>query len=268
MSNTLRVRFRRGENTKFVSHLDLMKSFDRAIRRAELPMGYSQGFNPHPSMVFGLPLSVGVSSEAEYVDIEITEDIDKDAFISRLNRSLPSGLECMSAEYFSGKGNIMKEIAYASYDMLVDTGDISLDRIKEGMEKLLDTNEIIVQKEGKNGPKDMDIKPLLIEAALGKPGGSERFTVKFAGASALLNTSGEYSIQYIQGVKKTSWNLGYNSDNVYLVSILCSAGSKANMKPELFIAALQKLLDTNMKIVKVHRTGLFIEKDGEISLPV
>src|SRR5690242_15350351 len=70
----IRTKFRRSDEVKFISHLDLMKVFERAIRRARLPIAYSQGFNPHPGMVFGLPLSVGVTSDAEYGDFEITDD--------------------------------------------------------------------------------------------------------------------------------------------------------------------------------------------------
>jgi radical SAM-linked protein len=61
---SIRVKFERSQEVKFISHLDMMKAFERALRRAGLPIGYSKGFNPHPLMVFGLPLSVGMTSQA------------------------------------------------------------------------------------------------------------------------------------------------------------------------------------------------------------
>jgi len=269
LNNMLRVRFKRGENTKFVSHLDLMKTFDRAIRRAGLPLAYSQGFNPHPSMVFGLPLSVGVTSEAEYMDIELTEELGKDEFLSRINSSLPAGLECIEATYFSGKGNIMKEIAYASYDLLAAfDGQTDLNEIQENIEKLSDAEEIIVQKEGKNGVKAMDIRPMIIEVAFGSKDNTGISHIHFKKNKKILNTEGRYVRKYIEGVMKTNWNISYNPENVFLFSVLCSAGSQANMKPELFLQALENVMGRKIKVVKVHRTGLFIAKNGEISSPI
>ena len=65
--NKIRARFRRGEELKYLGHLDLMRLFERAIRRARLPIEHTTGFNQHPKIVFGLPLGVGVISEADYV---------------------------------------------------------------------------------------------------------------------------------------------------------------------------------------------------------
>ena len=86
----LRVKFIRGEEIKFISHLDLMRVFERALRRSEIPVAYSKGFNPHPQMVFGLPLSVGVTSQCEYADFKIEDNIEPNEFIQRLNDNLPS----------------------------------------------------------------------------------------------------------------------------------------------------------------------------------
>ena len=69
----LRVKFTRGEEVKYISHLDMLKVFERALRRANIPIAYNKGFNPRPQIVFGLPLSVGVTSESEYADLEIYE---------------------------------------------------------------------------------------------------------------------------------------------------------------------------------------------------
>jgi len=269
LSNMLRVRFKRGENTKFVSHLDLMENFDRAIRRAGLPLAYSHGFNPHPALVFGLPLSVGITSEAEYMDIEFTEDIEKETFLTRINESLPEGLECLEAEYFDQKSNIMKEITFASYDMLVSFNDnIEADAIKASIESLRNAEKIIVQKEGKNGIKDMDIKPLISEVAYGIPKAMNSSHVLFKGDTGVLKTNGEYALEYLEGVVKSGWKISYDPQKVMLFSILCNAGSRANMKPELFISALGKVLCKDIKVVKIHRTGLYIDKNGEISSPI
>ena len=115
----IRAKFTRGEEVKYISHLDMMKMFERALRRSGLPVYYSQGFNPHPQIVFGLPLSVGVTSEAEYVDIVFSEDVEPRQFVEDLNRQLPDGLKILEANVKTSKSNIMATITKASYEVLV-----------------------------------------------------------------------------------------------------------------------------------------------------
>ena len=111
----IRFKFIRGEQVKYISHLDLMRTFERAIRRANIPVRYSQGFNPHPSIVFGLPLSVGVTSEAEYADVEIDGELAPPVFLQQLNSQLPEGLKVTDAKESGAKSNIMASVAFASY---------------------------------------------------------------------------------------------------------------------------------------------------------
>jgi radical SAM-linked protein len=126
--NSIRVRFVRGNEVKFISHLDLMKVFERALRRSRLPIAYSQGFNPHPQMVFGLPLSVGVTSSCEYADFELSYELAAEDFTARLNMQLPKGLHITRAGQIGTKNNIMKSVAAAAYNVLTDAGnDISID---------------------------------------------------------------------------------------------------------------------------------------------
>ena len=110
----LRIKFIRGEEVKFISHLDLMKVFERASRRANIPIAYSQGFNPHAHLIFGLPLSVGVTSQAEYADIELTEILEPESFVTRLNKELPKGLIIIEAKARQSKVNIMASIGAAN----------------------------------------------------------------------------------------------------------------------------------------------------------
>ena len=105
--SSVRVKFFRGEEVKFISHLDLMKMYERALRRSGVPIAYSQGFNPHPQMVFGLPLSVGVTSESEYADFELEGNMDPGEFMQRLNGSLPEGIRIVDAAVKKAGSNIM-----------------------------------------------------------------------------------------------------------------------------------------------------------------
>ncbi len=228
----IRVKFRRGDEVKFISHLDLMKVFERAIRRARLPIAYSQGFNPHPGMVFGLPLSVGVTSEAEYGDFEITDDnLSMDEFMSRLNSQLPAGLEVLAARPRQTKQNIMATISASEYTVVVGVGaECTEKRLKDCMSRYLSRKEIIVKKKTKSGVKDTDIRNMI-------------FDLDFA-----LQSCG--------------------SLNIIRLSMLVSAGSKANLKPELLVESLFGTLETDFEIERIHRSKLYVRSEEELLEPM
>ncbi len=94
----IQYQFKRSTPLRFLSHLDQQRLFQRAFRRAEIPVEYSQGFNPHPRMSFALAMSVGLTSDGEYGEVIVSEDIDVETFISRMNQVLPQGLEIIAAK--------------------------------------------------------------------------------------------------------------------------------------------------------------------------
>lgn len=87
-----RINFSKTGRLKFIGHLDLLRTFQRAFRRAEVPLAYSQGFNPHPLLSFANPLALGMTSADEYADITLEQEMDNDEIVSRLNAVLPPGL--------------------------------------------------------------------------------------------------------------------------------------------------------------------------------
>jgi radical SAM-linked protein len=89
----LRVKFARGEEIKFISHLDLMRCWERALRRAQVPLAYSEGFTPHPRISMAVPLALGVTSEAELMDISLTRWVSPHWFTSGVSQQLPPGLK-------------------------------------------------------------------------------------------------------------------------------------------------------------------------------
>ncbi len=228
----IRVKFRRGEEVKFISHLDLMKVFERAIRRARLPIAYSQGFNPHPGMVFGLPLSVGVTSEAEYGDFEITDDaLPMNEFIERLNEQFPQGLEVLAAKQRQTKQNIMATISASEYIVIVGTGyECTEKSLKAGIGKYLSQKEIIVKKKTKSGVKDTDIRNMI-------------FDLDFE-----LQPCGTF--------------------NMIKLTMLVSAGSKANLKPELLVESLFEMLGARYEIDRIHRSKLYVRIQEELLDPM
>src|SRR3712207_788301 len=92
MSKIMRIKFQKIGDMIYISHLDIQRLFQRVFRRANVELSFSQGFNPHPKMSYGNALALGVESLAEYVDVEIEDEIHTSELIERLNAELPSGL--------------------------------------------------------------------------------------------------------------------------------------------------------------------------------
>ena len=92
------IKFTKESSIKFISHLDLMRTLQRVIRRADLPMEYSKGFNPHMAMSIAQPLSVGVYSDAEYMDIVLVEELSEEEIVNRLNSKTASGIKFLNAK--------------------------------------------------------------------------------------------------------------------------------------------------------------------------
>lgn len=197
-----------------------MKVFQRAMKRAEIPISYSEGFNPHPKIVFGLPLSVGVTSEAEYADVELIERLEPDSFLDKLNIELPKGVLILNAEYKDCSNNIMASIEMAQYDVLFETiEDLDIDKMKKITAEFMAMTALTIKKEGKKGVKDVDIRPMIHK----------------------INV------------------LAFENANMFCFSVLLSAGNTENLKPELLLKAFTKHMNINFKNIKIHRRELFIK---------
>ncbi len=264
MLNHIRVRFIRGESVKFISHLDLMKVFERALRRAELPISYSHGFNPHPQMVFGLPLSVGVTSEAEYADFELTGMIDEQEFMNRLNNELPIDLKIIEAKKRENKTNIMSSIIRASYNLLVSIeNDKIIDALKDEFISFMEKTSIITKKEGKKGLRDVDIRPMVFQLDIVSL--VELNNIKWVNLADVNILSKDYWKKYSESVIENSEE---KINNLYLISTVISAGSANHLKPGLLINAINETLDLNFRLKKIHRTGLWVENKGKVYNPM
>lgn len=158
-TDVLRIKFIRSDEVKFISHLDIMRTFQRAMSRAGIPIAYSGGFNPSPRIIFGLPLSLGFSSDSEYADIELTERIETSEFIEKINSALPDALKVLKAAYVENSNNIMASIAMAEYEMKIMAPDMEL-FVRE-VERFLQKDSIVVEKKTKKRTSMIDIKPLV-----------------------------------------------------------------------------------------------------------
>ncbi len=154
MNNMIKyiLKFEKEDIVKFVSHLDIIRVFDRAMRRAELPLGYSQGFNPHPLMTFAHPLGVGVASIGELMEMTLSEEIPTEVLIKGINSQLPQGFKVLEAKKIEGKNNFAT-LTYADYAIKAEGC------IPDNMETALRSlKEILVDKKTKSGIKETDIK--------------------------------------------------------------------------------------------------------------
>lgn len=153
----LRLFFTKTGMTKYISHLDLMRGMTRAVKRAKLPMWYTEGYNPHLFMTFALPLSLGVESLCESVEMRLMEDMPLEEVKDRLNSALPDGIEITKVTEPLKKAS---EIAFAEYKIEFNIENI--DKVSEHFNNILSSDEIMVEKKAKQGRrkvfKEVNIK--------------------------------------------------------------------------------------------------------------
>jgi len=155
----LRFYFSKADEVKYVGHLDTIELFDRAFRRAKLPISFSEGFNPRPKLTFAHPLAVGISSNGEIGEIELTEKILEEEFINRLNEALPIPVRIIKAEYIEEKKSLMSLVKSAEYTIQIQDEVITPEKV----ENLLLQDQIVIEKTSKSGKTStVDIKPMIL----------------------------------------------------------------------------------------------------------
>ena len=158
----IRVKYQKGEEVKYVGHLDAMRTFTRCLKRTNIPVEYTKGFNPRIQISFALPLGVGVTSDLDYFDLALSEKMNPQMFIAEFNSVLPLGFKIIGAEYVEDtKKSLMSLVKEAKYQIELQTNATS----KE-IEQVLSQKEIWIVKESKEKKKQeerVDIKPMLLE---------------------------------------------------------------------------------------------------------
>ncbi len=156
----LRVKFTKKESSRYLSHLELMTAMERTFRRAQVPFAFSQGFNPHPKISYASALTVGITSEAEYLDVELSENIQPEKFVAMANNKTIVGVEILEAvEVTSKVKSLTAAVEGASYRVISSLETmIDSEQCNETIDNFLLQPEIIVTRKTKKGPKDIDIK--------------------------------------------------------------------------------------------------------------
>lgn len=234
LEQLVRVKYCKDGPIKYISHLNLAQVFTRALRRADLPVVISGGFNPRFRISFGPPLPLGISSSSEYLDIRLEEEVKVEELTERLNLILPQGLKILQAKIIpSSAGSLVKIIDKASYvitlkikEKLLDSAaknqENELKKLEQEIEKnnkrFLNLDEITVEKQTKNGIKRVDIRPSILDIKV------QKFK------SPILKLSLEIRI-----------------------------GQQGNLNPRYVARAWISNSDNNFDIQQICRNGLFIK---------
>lgn len=220
----IRLEYSTGDTIRFLSHLEMLRLFERSFRRASLPLAFSLGFNPHPKISFGPPLPVGVSGSREYLDLELKERIPLDVFLERLQKKLPPGIILHQAREIRGKTPaLMAAIERATYQVQVPlNGPLTDSQLQEAINRLLERKNIVVRRHTKKGLQEKEIR----EGIYGLKG----------------ETTGGEAIFFME----------------------VSMGSEGTVRPEEIIQVLVEGegLPLDTELAEIQRTGLFAFKNG------
>ena len=232
MSKLIRAKYKKEDDMIFISHLDLQRLLQRAFRRAEINLSYSQGFNPHPKMSYANALSLGVESQGEYVDIEIEDDISVEEFLNRINAELPQGVEFIKAKEITPQTpSLSSEIEYGEYLFNIDLEKpLSKELVKSRVLEFIKSESIMITKKNKKGKLvENNIRPLI----------------------------------------KTFDLVVLDEDRATFETIIAT-GSKANLNINTLIPILLGILDIEMdpREVETIRRDLYAVKEGELVTPL
>lgn len=153
----IRIFFSKTGRAKYISHLDIMRCMERALKRSALPVWFTEGYNPHVYMTFSMPLSLGFESECESMDIKLLEDISFEEVKERLGKVLPREIVI---SHIAEPVMKPEKIAYADYEISLAFDDVSAEALEKALMEFFAQEEILVMKKSKKGPKEVDLKPL------------------------------------------------------------------------------------------------------------
>ncbi|WZL71573.1 TIGR03936 family radical SAM-associated protein [Clostridiaceae bacterium 35-E11] len=228
----IRMRFTKTDRMRFISHLDLMRLMERTLRRADVPLVFSQGFNPHPKIAFATALSLGIASEGEYMDIEIEKEIDLQDFKDEMNRALPKGITILCCKYIAKTAKaLMATVAFSSYIIKCPLEEkLSIESLQNAVKDFMNLREIIhhkiTKKRREAKTKEENIKSFI------------------------------KSIEVVEG-----------DELEFILKVILATGSNGNLKPELLIEKFKEITKMPILIdnVRIHRLDLYGIRDDQLA---
>ena len=154
------LKYKRNGSARFLSHLDMQRMFGRALRRSELPVAFSSGFNPHIIMSFASPLSVGYETEGDYLEIKMAQEIPSSEILERLSSVMPCGIEVIFASRIDDKVKKLMSLNYSADYKVVFEHDIT-----EAFESFM-SKQSVIAKDRKG--RELDIRPYVLDGSAEK----------------------------------------------------------------------------------------------------
>ncbi len=223
-----RIKFHKYGVMKFIGHLDVMRFFQKVMRRADIPIAFTGGYSPHMIMSFAQPLGLGLTSDGEYLDIELTEPIDSMEAVRRMNETMVEGMEVVSLVQISEEKKASGMTITTAADYLVfplesvkssEIRNKVPDEWKQSWSDFLSQEQILVWKKTKKSEKEVDIKPLIYKSEI-------------------------------------------TDDYIYL---FLATGSEQNLKPDLVMDAFQTYLGISQIPFHYHRLDVYARNEtGEL----
>lgn len=232
----VRVKFSKLGVMKYIGHLDMMRYFQKAVSRAKLPINYSEGFNPHQIMSFGAPLGLGMTSDGEYMDIDIHTEIPSKEAIKALNDNMVDSVIVHSFKYLPEKSkNAMAANTASSYLLTIkDDYENNVKVLNDKINEFLSQKNHFIIKKTKKSEKEIDILPLIYD----------------------------FKCELLVDKSTSSF------DNCAF-EMLVSSGSDNNLKPDTVLCEFFKFIGIEIEKnqINIHRIDMYTgEKDNLISL--
>ena len=223
----IRIKFRKYGVMKYIGHLDIMRYFQKCMRRAKIDIAYSGGFSPHQIMSFAAPLGVGVTSDGEYVDIEVNSSESTEISLKRLNEVMAEGVLVTSYRRLKDTDKkAMSLVAAADYELRIKNGyEVPQVDFEEAYRKFyVESSEILITKQTKKSEKVMDLKKLVYD-----------------------------------------FQIYYEEDKPVFYLKVCT-GSTDNVKPELVLEAFYKSFGMELEpiSIQIHRIDVYGWEGGEL----
>jgi radical SAM-linked protein len=250
-----RIKFQKYGSMKFISHLDVMRYFQKLFRRAEIDNEFTKGYSPHPIMSFAAPLGVGLTSDSEYLDVELKTADTSEIMIKRMNDAATEGFKIIGFHPLLDREENQKAVTamslVSSADYLVSLKDgyslagiPSKKDLKEQFQIFLNSPEIVIDKKTKNSEKAVNIKPMITLAAFEENEYKEKL-------KTVINAF-SYNDQMQESVAE-------QYENGRMVYLQLDTGSSVNLKPELVIEAFYDFLSIPFEKFawQVHRLEVY-----------
>lgn len=238
----IRVKFSKTGSMKFIGHLDVMRYFQKAIRRSGIDIAYSQGFNPHQLISFAAPLGVGLTSDGEYMDMELRSSFSSKEAMDRLNAAMNDEIRVESyVELEEGSKNAMSIVAAADYCVSLKDRYPMVEDFQTKFDMFLTQPEIIMQKKTKKSEKEVNIKPYIYHIGY---------------------TAEEFSKKINRNIEKTVAQQYENGQKIYMQ---IATGSVVNIKPELVMEAFYKSIQIPFQPLayQIHRMEVYGDLNGD-----